>query len=83
MGDRPPTDVSKFPLDFSTTKSDYTKYTNQPTQLEETQFNDVDDPPVIMTIGHQRDLGVISGWVESGHPFIIVGSEGCGKNLLV
>ena len=44
---------------------------------------DVDDPPVIMTVGHQRDLGVISGWVDAGHPFIIVGSEGCGKNLLV
>lgn len=36
-----------------------------------------------MTVGHQRDLGVVQGWVADAHPFIIVGNEGCGKNLLV
>jgi dynein heavy chain 2 len=26
---------------------------------------------------------VIRAWVENGDPFIIVGNEGCGKNLLI
>ena len=62
---------------------EYQKYTHIPTQLEEQHFIDLDEPPVIMTIGHQRDLQMIKGWVDNGDPFIIVGHEGMGKNLLI
>ncbi|OQR98203.1 dynein heavy chain [Achlya hypogyna] len=38
---------------------------------------------VVQTVSMQRGLDVVAPWVERMEPFILVGPEGCGKNLLV
>ena len=40
-------------------------------------------PPLVATAGIQRDIDLIGGWLERGDPFILVGPEGCGKNLII
>ncbi|CAD8135851.1 unnamed protein product [Paramecium octaurelia] len=57
------------------------QYINQ--NIDESQFSDVNDPPVIKTVGHQKDLQMLQSWILNNDPFIIVGEEGCGKNLLI
>ena len=55
-------------------------YLNRPLFEERVDY---DDPPVVMTVGAQRDSQIISRWVETGESFILVGPEGCGKTLLL
>jgi len=43
----------------------------------------VENPPMVHTIGAQRDSQLINKWIETNEPFILVGPEGCGKNLLL
>ena len=38
---------------------------------------------VLQTVTLQRNLSVIGGWVDRMEPFILVGPEGCGKNMLL
>ena len=40
-------------------------------------------PPTVKTIGIQRDISMIMPWLEKGDSFIVVGPEGCGKNLMI
>lgn len=61
----------------------FQKYLYVHTELEESHFSDVQEPPVVMTVGHQRDLQMLASWIQHGDPFIVVGDEGCGKNLLI
>lgn len=42
-----------------------------------------DLPPIIKTESIQRDLAMIKPWLDRGDSFIVVGPEGCGKNLLI
>lgn len=38
---------------------------------------------VIPTVSVQRGLKVLEPWIEKMEPFILVGPEGCGKNMLI
>ncbi|GLD99147.1 hypothetical protein PINS_up007865 [Pythium insidiosum] len=38
---------------------------------------------VVPTVSVQRGLKVLEPWVERMEPFILVGPEGCGKNMLI
>jgi len=40
-------------------------------------------PPLIQTVGIQRDINFIKKWLDNSEPFIVVGPEGCGKSLLL
>jgi dynein heavy chain 2 len=42
-----------------------------------------DLPPIIKTEGIQRDINMIKPWLDKGDSFIVVGPEGCGKNLMI
>ena len=44
---------------------------------------DLENPPLVFTVGAQRDSQLITRWVENFEPFILVGPEGCGKTLLL
>jgi len=37
----------------------------------------------VKTIGIQRDIAMIRPWLDNGDSFIVVGPEGCGKNLMI
>ena len=42
-----------------------------------------DDPPIILTQTIQRDLALVRPLLEKDESFILVGPEGCGKNLVI
>ena len=42
-----------------------------------------DEPPIIMTSTIQRDLALVKPLLEKDESFILVGPEGCGKNLVI
>lgn len=42
-----------------------------------------DLPPIIKTEGIQKDIAHIKPWLDNGDSFIVVGPEGCGKNLMI
>jgi hypothetical protein len=57
-----------------------------PESAGETKLDDLknqDLPPIVKTIGIQRDIAMIKPWLENGDSFIVVGPEGCGKNLMI
>jgi hypothetical protein len=57
-----------------------------PESTGETKLDDLknqDLPPIVKTIGIQRDIAMIKPWLENGDSFIVVGPEGCGKNLMI
>ncbi|KAJ1446203.1 dynein heavy chain and region D6 of dynein motor-domain-containing protein [Pelagophyceae sp. CCMP2097] len=38
---------------------------------------------VINTVSTQRGMAMLAPWVASSEPFILVGPEGCGKNMMI
>ena len=85
LGVRPPVDP-KAPLDFYYGKDNgqFRPHAHDLiNQLKPSDFLDINEPPLVRTIGAQRDLDLIKSWVHNGDPFVLVGPEGCGKNLLI
>lgn len=68
-------------MDFIVKDDKFTKieFLNEPTQ----KFSDPMQPPIIKTVELQRYLSITHTWITSGEPFIIVGAEGSGKNILI
>lgn len=57
-----------------------------PEQMGQTKIDDLknqDLPPIVRTVAIQRDIAMIRPWLDRGDSFILVGPEGCGKNLLI
>eukprot|EP00327_Prymnesium_parvum_P015469 CAMPEP_0113281722 /NCGR_PEP_ID=MMETSP0008_2-20120614/28451_1 /TAXON_ID=97485 /ORGANISM="Prymnesium parvum" /LENGTH=3313 /DNA_ID=CAMNT_0000132155 /DNA_START=19 /DNA_END=9960 /DNA_ORIENTATION=- /assembly_acc=CAM_ASM_000153 len=57
-------------------------------QLDDSQlasFEDLmsDEGPMVRTAAVQRDEMMLMPWMTSMEPFILVGPEGCGKNMLL
>jgi dynein heavy chain 2 len=52
-------------------------------QVKIEDLKNQDLPPIIRTVGVQRDIAMIRPWLDNGDSFILVGPEGCGKNLLI
>lgn len=40
-------------------------------------------PPVVLTPTIQRDIALVKPLLDNNESFILVGPEGCGKNLLI
>jgi dynein heavy chain 2 len=47
------------------------------------EFIDSNSPPYINIIELQRNKFIVGQWVSNCEPFIIVGPEGSGKNLIM
>ena len=84
LGIRLPVDP-KTPLDFSCQgEGQFKPYSHDlGHNLKPEEFYDSNEPPLVRTIGAQRDLDLIKSWVQNGDPFLLVGPEGCGKNMLI
>ena len=46
-------------------------------------FSDPFEPPIVGTVGMQRDMGTFKTWLENGNPFIVIGAEDRGTNLML
>jgi len=42
-----------------------------------------DNPPIVMTPTIQKDMALVKPLLDSDQSFILVGPEGCGKNLVI
>jgi ABC-type uncharacterized transport system fused permease/ATPase subunit len=51
------------------------------TKLDDLKNQDL--PPIVRTVGVQHNIAMVRPWLEQGDSFILVGPEGCGKNLLI
>jgi len=40
-------------------------------------------PPVVLTPTIQRDIALVKPLLDNNESFVLVGPEGCGKNLLI
>ena len=41
------------------------------------------NPFAYLSFSAQRALSMIEPWIENGEPFILVGPEGCGKDMII
>ena len=83
FNERPPVDINKCPLDFLIMNNNLRAITMQPNDLNLSHFMDSNEPPIVYTSGLIRDLEILKPWVQKCEPFIVVGPEGSGKNLLI
>mmetsp|Transcript_23934 Transcript_23934/g.36633 ORF Transcript_23934/g.36633 Transcript_23934/m.36633 type:complete len:104 (+) Transcript_23934:6688-6999(+) len=54
-----------------------------PGQIKIDDMKNLDLPPIVKTTSIQRDMSMIKPWLDKGDSFIVVGPEGCGKNLMI
>ena len=40
-------------------------------------------PPIVLTPSIQKDIALVKPLLENDQSFILVGPEGCGKNLII
>ena len=75
----------RYPLDcyFNEKTSSLKPFVAENEKFELEDFSDPFEPPIVRTVGIQRDMETFKTWLENGNPFIVVGPEGCGKNLML
>jgi dynein heavy chain 2, cytosolic len=75
----------RYPLDcfYSEKTGNLRPFVSENENFDPSDFKDIYEPPVVRTIGIQRDTETFKTWLENGQPFIVVGPEGCGKNLML
>ncbi|CAK4090165.1 unnamed protein product [Aphanomyces euteiches] len=76
--ERPP-DISA-PLDCFCSGSSFSSYETKRTTYDDAK---VSASSVIQTISMQRGMHIVAPWVDKMMPFIVVGPEGAGKNMLI
>lgn len=58
-------------------------FLEQKTEVRIDELKNPENPPIVYTINIQRDIATIKPWLDQGDSFILVGPEGCGKNLVI
>lgn len=81
--DKPPCDINSSPLDFITINGQLRPLSILSQDISIADFADSEEPPIVNTIGLQRDLEIVKPWIFNCEPFIICGPEGSGKSLLI
>lgn len=54
---------------------------NKDIKIEE--LKDPDSPPLVHTCSIQRDIALVKPLLDNDESFVLVGPEGCGKNLVI
>ena len=75
----------RYPLDcfYSDKTSNLKSFVSENENFESSEFSDAFEPPLVRTVGVQRDMETFRTWLENGQPFIVVGPEGAGKSLML
>eukprot|EP01022_Parablepharisma_sp_SALTPOND_P023029 TRINITY_DN475_c0_g1_i1.p1 TRINITY_DN475_c0_g1~~TRINITY_DN475_c0_g1_i1.p1 ORF type:complete len:3195 (-),score=434.63 TRINITY_DN475_c0_g1_i1:26360-35944(-) len=84
MGEKPADPRRPLDMYYEDKVQGFRGYSFQQTELftEGDELN-VENPPMVYTVGAQRDTQLLLRWVEGNESFILVGPEGCGKSLLL
>ncbi|CAM9131219.1 unnamed protein product, partial [Ectocarpus sp. 4 AP-2014] len=85
-GERPP-DIS-CPLDCYSDRGALTSYPTVPSDGGLGASSDdgggtIGPQSVVPTVSVQRALSMMEPWIENSEPFILVGPEGCGKDMII
>ncbi|CAM9144794.1 unnamed protein product [Heterosigma akashiwo] len=76
-GERPP-DINS-PLDCYFSKGSFVSYITEQTSFDLQEI----DSAVVPTVSVQRTVDMMEPWLKNSEPFILVGPEGCGKNMMI
>jgi dynein heavy chain 2 len=76
---------TNFPLDcyWNTNNNSLQPYVHEELGVMRADQLSVQNPPLINTVGMQRNRAILEPWLKHSQPFIVVGPEGCGKTLLL
>lgn len=83
-GERPP-DMGA-PLDCCYERGGFRAYVTARGREEDGQALSVEDvlgSGVVSTVSVQRTMRLLSAWIDAMEPFVLVGPEGCGKNMII
>lgn len=83
FNEKSPDNIKGNPLDFTLQNGSIRPIIAPVNDLKSGFFIDRNEPPIVQTAGIIRDLAILEPWVKKCEPFIVVGPEGCGKNLLI
>ncbi|KAJ3416777.1 Cytoplasmic dynein 2 heavy chain 1 [Chytridiales sp. JEL 0842] len=74
----------KRALDFYSDRNKVKLYElSEPEILDGNQFTDIDQIPMVETVALKRAADIVMPWISDGQPFILVGPEGAGKDMLL
>lgn len=68
---------------FDTKLQSWTSFSLEQKEIKIEELKDPDSPPLIQTCSIQRDIALVRPLLEQDESFVLVGPEGCGKNLLI
>ena len=75
MGDRNPLDSKA--TNFYVERDEFKPFTEIPSEYLLSEL--VNEPLPLPTPMFQNALSILKPWIQAGSPFVVVGSEGCGK----
>ncbi|KAI9102585.1 dynein heavy chain and region D6 of dynein motor-domain-containing protein [Phlyctochytrium arcticum] len=80
-----PSPDPKRTLDYFVDKDDRlcTYHLVEPDTISSSDMADVDHLPVIQTVDIQKGVHMITPWLQEGHPFLVTGPEGAGKQMIL
>ena len=61
----------------------WSNFVQESVNLSIEEVQNPDKPPIVMTPSIQKDIAVVKPLLENDQSFILVGPEGCGKNLII
>lgn len=82
LGQRPPDHRAPLHCYYNKQTKGFAQYTHEESRVPPEALNP-SNPPVVTTIDVQMNRDIVTPWLENAEPFIVVGPEGCGKNLLL
>lgn len=71
-------------MNYYDTKSQaWSSFSLEQKEIKIEELKDPDAPPLIATCSIQRDIALVKPLLENDESFILVGPEGCGKNIVI
>ena len=84
LGNERPADPRNLLFNFFDLKTgSWNTFVESKTEVRIDELKNPEAPPIVHTVNVQRDIAMIKPWLDSGDSFILVGPEGCGKNLII
>jgi dynein heavy chain 2 len=71
-------------LNYFDSKSQiWSNFVQEQSKITLEEMKNPDSPPIVMTPTIQKDMAMVRPLLETDQSFILVGPEGCGKNLVI
>ena len=68
---------------FDLKTQSWNKFSEENKEIKIEELKDPDSPPLVLTCSIQRDIALVKPLLDNDESFVLVGPEGCGKNLVI